>query len=248
MASHADDMTLGELWATSCSQLDTLVESLPTVEEAQQTNVVLFPNLLSEAEVEMIHSIAEKQKGECGTEVPSQGHLKQFLHKDRLFQQCMPLIYEKVLAVALEANRKEGWGVLNESRQPTVRCIEYHTYSPGASLCDREHYDMGSCVTVDIMLSQQGAFEGGHLEAPEADGTDSLCTLDAPGDAAVFLSHKYHSVTEVVTGTRNVLVVEFWAATECQRGHRCLLPDNCAEVERDVGSTYSQAVLNGMLG
>ena len=34
------------------------------------------------------------------------------------------------------------------------------------------------------------------------------------GDALVFLSHKYHSVSELTRGTRNVLVCELWQGTE----------------------------------
>ena len=34
------------------------------------------------------------------------------------------------------------------------------------------------------------------------------------GDALVFLSHKYHSVSPVTAGTRQVLVSELWQGTE----------------------------------
>ena len=34
------------------------------------------------------------------------------------------------------------------------------------------------------------------------------------GDALVFLSHKYHCVSELTRGTRHVMVCELWQGTE----------------------------------
>jgi hypothetical protein len=41
------------------------------------------------------------------------------------------------------------------------------------------------------------------------------------GDAVVFVSHKYHSVTPVLRGRRKVLIVEYWRGASVSCGHRC---------------------------
>ena len=42
------------------------------------------------------------------------------------------------------------------------------------------------------------------------------------GDCLVFLSHKWHSVTPLLSGVRNVLVLEFWEGPTCVLAHRCM--------------------------
>ena len=102
-----------------------------------------------------------------------------------------------------------------------------------------DHYDKGSLVTVDVML--EAAKSGGIFETVE---TVQLLGVEAeggagsdagrggervktkshimmPGDALVFVSHKYHRVTRVEEGQRRVLVVELWSGVERTCGHRC---------------------------
>merc|ERR1712176_567844 len=75
-----------------------------------------------------------------------------------------------------------------------MRTAELHEVSPGGALAQREHYDAGSCVTIDIMLSQPGRdFDGGCLEFP-ASSHGSTPDRFHQGDALVFPSHKYHCV------------------------------------------------------
>lgn len=54
---------------------------------------------------------------------------------------------------------------------------------------------------------------GGVLQTLEADGA-LLPHAWEQGDALVFLSHKYHCVSELTGGTRQVMVCEFWEGTE----------------------------------
>ena len=42
------------------------------------------------------------------------------------------------------------------------------------------------------------------------------------GDCLVFLSHKWHSVAPLLSGVRNVLVLEFWEGPTCVLDHRCM--------------------------
>ena len=64
-------------------------------------------------------------------------------------------------------------------------------------------------------------WEGGELCSLETDGALARAPLGALGDAAVFVSHKYHCVAPVTRGVRRVLVVEFWHGDERHCGHRC---------------------------
>ena len=51
------------------------------------------------------------------------------------------------------------------------------------------------------------------LQTLEADGT-LLSHEWERGDALVFLSHKYHCVSQLTRGTRQVVVCELWQGTE----------------------------------
>ena len=77
----------------------------------------------------------------------------------------------------------------------------------------QKHVDQGSLVTIDILLSDPAEIEGGVLQTLEADGA-LLPHAWEQGDALVFLSHKYHCVSELTGGTRQVMVCEFWEGTE----------------------------------
>ena len=64
-----------------------------------------------------------------------------------------------------------------------------------------QHYDSGSTVTIDIMLSDPAAedFEGGRFQTLEADG-ELVPHRSEMGDAQVFVSHKYHFVAPLPAG------------------------------------------------
>jgi hypothetical protein len=70
------------------------------------------------------------------------------------------------------------------------------------------------------MLSDETFFEGGHLQTYEADGALKKHTFQQ-GDALIFVSHKYHCVSRVTSGCRNVMVLEFWYGPERHCPHRC---------------------------
>jgi hypothetical protein len=87
-------------------------------------------------------------------------------------------------------------------------------------LSDPKHYDLNSLLTKDIMLSDETFFEGGHLQTYEAEGVLKKHTFQQ-GDALIFVSHKYHCVSRVTSGYRNVMVLEFWYRLERHCPHRC---------------------------
>ena len=45
--------------------------------------------------------------------------------------------------------------------------------------------------------------------------------FNAPGDAIIFCSHKYHTVQPVRSGRRRVCVLEFWEGERRACCHRC---------------------------
>ena len=143
-----------------------------------------------------------------------------------------------------------------------LRTCEFHEYWPGGQLKSQLHYDAGSFYTIDVCLASPGEdFTGGHLATPRlagtvdddkvssATGTSSSSSLPAnhgydivegfeKGDAAVFLSHKYHNVMPVTSGKRMVLVAELWEGPEKHCPHRCLSASPC-------GLSLSKAQMDG---
>ncbi|CAJ1355461.1 unnamed protein product, partial [Effrenium voratum] len=109
----------------------------------------------------------------------------------------------------------EGWGLLRGGAG--LRVAEFHEMWPGGRLADRHHFDVGSLITLDVMLrepTEGGTFqtlERGHLRAHRFH----------LGDVLVFVGHKYHSVSTLRKGSRRVLVLELWRGKDCTCGHRC---------------------------
>ena len=84
----------------------------------------------------------------------------------------------------------------------------------GGGLPDPYHHDIGSLVTVDVMLSDPVTdFEGGEFHTLETNGHMKPHTFASMGDALMFVSHKYHSIQPVARGVRRSLVVELWDET-----------------------------------
>ena len=196
------------------------------VSKAQRTRAVRVPSVFSAKEVKQLLKAHRKLKERCGASEKKHGEGAQnwsttFLHTDGLFAATLPALRQKILDTAASVDEQQGWGLLADPPSPPqLRCVELHTVGPGGALPERKHYDHGSLVTVDIMLSPTANFEGGTLQTLETDGT----MLDAhfeKGDATVFVSHKYHCVAPVTAGKRQVLVAEVWAGVERECAHRC---------------------------
>jgi hypothetical protein len=169
-------------------------------------------------------------------------HTVRFLHGDHQFQEQCPTIFAKLMGAVVSAAR--AWGVLADATAPRVRVIEHHCYSKGGNLNEKEHFDEGSLVTIDVRLSQVGAFEGGEFKTWECSGEMRPWPLEALGDAVLFLSHKYHSVTPLRSGTRNVLIMETWLGETCSKSHRCLRPFGCGENEAEEEAAGFVDLLN----
>ena len=143
---------------------------------------------------------------------------------------CTDPLILKLRRIMEAADEASSWNLLSEPCN--IRCIEFHectaagdgtsgveTGAPG-----REHYDAGSLITLDLMLSESESFDGGTFGTLEADGTMATHALSR-GDAVVFVSHKYHTVSPVTRGTREVLVMELWRGPVRHCPHRCLKPE-----------------------
>jgi len=113
--------------------------------------------------------------------------------------------------------------VLDGRRQLSFRCAEYHQVLPAGGLPIKEHYDAGSLITLDLMLSETGDFAGGVFATLEADGELKEHAFER-GDLIVFASHKYHCVSPVSRGLRRVLVAEIWEGVERRCPGRCHVP------------------------
>ena len=182
-----------------------------------------------------------------------------YLQRGGLPPSLLPL-RDKIFAHACRVD-DEHWGLAPERRRGRVhaRCVEYHEYSAARRTCCGCHYDSGSLWTVDIMLSDTADFQGGHLlttvrtplerpgdggeqrQPPAATQQKHTRHRFEQGDCLVFLSHKWHSVTPLRSGVRNVFVLEFWEGPACVCDHRCMGTPPCGDGYESGGSSSSSS-------
>ena len=156
---------------------------------ARETRVVHLPGLLSEAEIKQIHAAAAGAEAtawsDAATEVRTIENTWRvlYLQTNHWFQKSLPEIRQRVHDAVVRVDREQGWGLLAGAEDKgRVRCAEYHRMAKGGSLGDPTHYDAGSMVTLDIMLTRPGEdFEGGHFSTEEADGTIRQHSFDQGG-------------------------------------------------------------------
>ena len=204
---------------------------LPSPEAAQASRVVPLPALLSAADVARVHSCASNSPSSAGKDLSKHDGRWEtlYLHSDGHFQrECGDILAKIVREVRrVETTEPSMCSILASVPAQDVgcRCIEYHEVRSGGGLPDPRHHDIGSRVTVDIMLSNPAKdFEGGEFHTLESDGSMKPHAFARTGDALVFLSHKYHCVQPVRSGLRRVLVLEFWRGPERHCAHRCDTP------------------------
>eukprot|EP00979_Chaetoceros_neogracilis_P010522 scaffold2480_cov198-Chaetoceros_neogracile.AAC.2 len=192
------------------------------------------PAFLSQSEINNVLTLKEKHQILGFTPSKPRDHWQtQYVSAGGLFESSFPDIYAKIKALPPLVDRRlfGDSGGTKESQEQLhqdclqdihVRCAEIHTSRAGGSLNDPGHFDSGSVVTVDILLS--GEFEGGAM-------TMSGEKIDFEvGDALIFPSYKYHTVEKITGGTRECLVMEFWNGEEKLCNHRCnIAKGNCQE-------------------
>lgn len=202
--------------------------NLPATNLAQKTAVCRIKKFLTDDDINAIHSAAATAR-DLGSKVASRSNglqddswLTVFLN--HRLPELLPDIHERLIAAAKDADDRSNWRVLTPDRhQISLRCAEYHTVRTSGGLPMNKHYDAGSLVTMDLMLSDASSFEGGTFQTLEADGTLLPHSFER-GDLLIFLSHKFHSVSPVTQGTRQVLVMELWEGVERRCPSRCNLP------------------------
>lgn len=169
------------------------------VAKAQRTQAVRVEQVFSSAEIAELLEEHARVRCDCGVVLKKHGEGAQnwsttFLHTDGIFAATFPNLRKKILDTAAAVDSAEGWHLLDDPpAPPALRCVEIHTVGPGGALPEQKHYDHGSLVTVDIMLSSTTDFQGGQLSTLEPDGI-LLPHVFERGDATVFVSHKYHCV------------------------------------------------------
>ena len=221
-------------------------EGLPTAADAQRLQVQRYPKLLTEEEMTRITEVSLEIRREGAGSVllrsdpwEKNSHYGDdrgewyttYVHYQHMFQNRLPQIYNKLWEAALKADR-DNWQIIdtalamegNEDKSVQPRCIEWHNVGYGG-LPNHRHFDSGSCVTLDLMLHE--AAGGGKFETLEIneDGSETpVQHVFERGDAIVFPSHKYHSVspvTDVSAGNRQVLIMEAWIGERRKCRHRC---------------------------
>lgn len=236
---------------------------LPTPEEAQRLQLVRLPRLLSADErSELLSEAAAIRRGaagavrlqsaaERGREPGDEGRARgdwvtTYLHAMRAFQTRLPHLHAKIKAAGLAVDA-ERWGIgtraVAASGEGTggtlsTRCVELHIAGVTGALPQPCHYDHGSCITVGVML--QKSDRGGHFETLEVDGRMQVHEFEV-GDALVFPSHKFHSVSPVEAGVRCTLVMELWVGEERGCNHRCETHFGACSLEGRVHGSWNNA-------
>lgn len=106
-----------------------------------------------------------------------------YLSGGGVFGARLPGVLDRLLIAMREADDNERWGAFS-GRHLSPRCIECHRLSAGHDILDRTHYDHGSVLTIDVMLSPAGEFHGGQLQTVEAGGALSAHELECGGACA----------------------------------------------------------------
>jgi hypothetical protein len=160
---------------------------------AQLAPVVRIPSFFSCSDVATTLSLAAKYQEEFGSPPPARrGWSTSDLHEKL---STLP----RHLDVSMF--KEHGSSLASLSSALKIRCAELHVGKELGSLNDPKHFDAGSVVTVDIMLSDK--FEGGDFQTLESDGTMKSYDFNV-GDALIFPSYKYHSVAPISSGVRKV--------------------------------------------
>ena len=117
---------------------------------------------------------------------------------------------ERIITLAGKAADIAEWSP--HPRYLGFRCIEVLEYFTGSELT--LHIDADSVYTMVLMLSSPDTFDGGHLvfSSPNNQtGAEELTVASMNKLGGVFFdSNVAHGVTQVTSGTRTVVAIEFW--------------------------------------
>jgi len=202
---------------------------LSNVDEAtaQRTQAVRVRGLLSRADIDRVHRLAAEvaeRRPEATIDRSAWGQPPgtwrvTFINDGCAFEARLPDLHARLRSTMLETDRRH-WNVTAGVDDVNYRVAEHHTMRSSidgratrGGLRTLRHVDQGSLITIDVLLTERAEIAGGVLQTLEADGELTPHEWEQ-GDALVFLSHKYHCVSELTAGTRQVLVCELWQGTE----------------------------------
>lgn len=199
---------------------------LPEVANAQRTAVKRMPRFLSDDDIDSLHKVAaEAKRIAAGREVTAT--LDRQLREggrtvwiNHLLAERLPELHGRIFAAARAADAELWGGVLEGRHALNLRSAEYHTVLEEGGIAMGSHADHGSLITIDFMLSATDDFDGGRFQTLEADG-EQLAHVFEKGDALFFLSHKYHGVSALEAGRRNIIVAEIWEGVARRCPQRC---------------------------
>ena len=187
---------------------------------AQRLPAIRIPNFCSEDELATIDALGREHARRHGPPVAASptrpNWTTQYLNADGLARERAPELLDRLVDLAKDVDA-EHFGGRARASDARARCVELHRCGEGSSLADPMHFDSGSIVTLDVMLDEADA--GGVFETLEADGALRPHVFER-GDAIVFPSYKYHSVSQIEAGLRRVLVMELWQGDEKRANFR----------------------------
>jgi hypothetical protein len=131
------------------------------VDQAQRSKVFRQKKFLSEQEILSVCSIVKNLDIQSYTNNPSQDiddmgyavHTTSYINTDNLFSSKLRWLKDRIFPLIWIANERSHWGFDTTSEKINIRVAEYHEMEVNGSLRDHHHYDVGSLITVDIMLS-----------------------------------------------------------------------------------------------
>lgn len=187
---HCAVATAAELGATA-SRCSDAEESL--IEELRPA--------LSSSELDEVRASALTLRAAAHVYDEGGRHQALFLHAGGHFQREAPALWARLLAL-----------MRCRCASPcVVRCIEYHTYREGGALLDAGHRDVGSNLTLSVLLSDTADLCGGRFLTYDEAQRPVAHELGR-GDGVLFRSERVHHVEVVTRGVRHALVVELWDA------------------------------------
>jgi hypothetical protein len=207
------------------------LNNLPSLIDSQKKDVLVFENFLDKNEIDLLLNTVDEIQSECGISKRDKNGIHKYkdedapwktiyLHTNREIQKKLPQLFDKIMD-RIKLKDKETYNLLKDKENLSIRTIEYHEVSKGGGLPQKNHFDGGSLYTIDIMLVDTNEFTGANFMTLENDDEFKIHKFNY-GDALLFYSHKYHSISELKSGLRKVLVLEVWQGEEKSCAHRCL--------------------------
>lgn len=137
-----------------------------------------------------------------------------------------PQIKLNLRCVEFHTCTRSAAGACAHPRGPTHALMEWRACS-GAIICadtsgdglsTQGHRDMGSILTMSVLLSEPDSVQGGTFTTCDrGDGQPWFHTV-GKGDAILFHSEKMHNVVPLTEGIRHALVIELWLHEENHDG------------------------------